>query len=93
MLFKLLQEHLGIAFVVVKATGNIFFLQWNYYFFSPDPVDSPLLNFFLNALGGQGGPAGQARAQRAEQGGGARYMKDLSQGEAPQLYNWILEYL
>ncbi len=44
-------------------------------FLPPDPVDSPLLNFFLNALGGQGGPAGQARAQRAEQDGGARYRK------------------
>jgi hypothetical protein len=51
--------------------GNLFFAIK--LFFPPDPVDSPLLNFFLNALGGQGGPAGQARAQRAEQGGGARY--------------------
>ncbi len=51
------------------------------FFSPPDPVDSPLLNFFLNALSGPA--AGQARAHRAEQGGGARYMKDQNQGVAP----------
>ncbi len=56
------------------------FLQWNY--FPPDPVDSPLLNFFLNTLSGPA--AGQARAQRAEQGGGARYIPYPNQGVAPQ---------
>lgn len=36
-----------------------------------DAVDSPLLNFFLSALGGQGSAA-QSRGQRFEQGGSAR---------------------
>ena len=37
-----------------------------------DVVDSPLLNFFLGALGGGQGQAGRTRATRSEQGGSAR---------------------